>query len=72
LFALWFLQMVLSPAQGATGMLGTLAHNVNWGVTIAYFVWAAGALAGYVLKPSRALAFAQFAHVWKEHVRKGH
>jgi len=70
LFALWFLQMALSPLQGAEGIWGVLAHNVNWAVTAAYFAWAAVALVRLLLKPSSAVAFTCFAHVWREHMRK--
>jgi cation:H+ antiporter len=70
LFAFWFVQMALSPLQGAEGIWGVLAHNVNWAITGAYFAWAGVALVGYVARPRTAVAFHQFAHVWREHVRK--
>jgi hypothetical protein len=69
LFALWFIQMALSPLQEAAGALGILAHNVNFAVTAIYFVWAAGWLVRYAFRPSQALAFHCFAKVWREHVR---
>ena len=70
LFVLWFVQMALSPMQGGEGLMGSLAHNVNWAVTAAYFLWAGVAFLGFVMKPASAVAFHQFAGVWREHVRK--
>jgi hypothetical protein len=61
--------MAFSPFQDAQGPLGYLAHNVNWVVTAAYYAWAAVAFISYIVQPSRALAFATFARVWREHVR---
>lgn len=70
LFLFWFVQMALSPMQGAQGFWGYLAHHVNWVVTAAYFAWAGAALLGYIFRPARAVAFHQFGRVWREHVRK--
>jgi len=70
LFGLWFLQMALSPFQGAEGVLGLLSHNVNWAITGLYFAWAGMWLVRYIARPREAIAFHSFAKVWREHVSK--
>jgi hypothetical protein len=52
------------------GVLGAMAHNVNWAVTAAYFAWAGVAFVRYLLKPSSAVAFHRFGNVWRQHISK--
>jgi cation:H+ antiporter len=69
LFGLWFIQFVLSPVAPGPGFWGTLAGNIHWWVTIAYFVWAAAGLASIAMGRRKALAFVYFGHVWRRHIR---
>ena len=70
LFALWFIQFVLSPVEPGPGLVRTVAGHIHWYVTIAYLLWAGVGLVMAFSKPrERAPAVFLFAGMWKRYVR---
>lgn len=70
LFSLWFAQFVFSPVAPGPGWIGTIAANIHWWVTIAYFAWFALGALSYVVGRRRPEAFVLFAAMWKTYVRR--
>jgi cation:H+ antiporter len=69
LFGLWFIQFAFSPVHNAEGLLGFLANNIHWYVTVVYLVWAGVGLLGFLFRPKTALAFRLFGKMWRTYVR---
>ncbi len=69
LFALWFVQFALSTVKPGPGLLGTLADNIRWNVTFAYFAWAAIEGVRLLFGRRKPLAFQLFAAMWRKHLK---
>src|SRR5579884_2144238 len=67
LFVLWAFQFVFS-AMGANIALFGFVVNVDWLVTVIYYIWAAAELIRIVAGRRRPTAFVAFARIWREHV----
>ena len=61
LFVLWFMQFFFSATK--------LDAPVHLWVTVSYFVWAGWEILRLLLGQRKALAFTEFAKMWREHVR---
>jgi len=68
LFGLWAIQFALSPFPPGPGVIGFLARNIHWYVTVAYLAWFGGGVLYYLFRPQKAQAFALFAAMWRRHV----
>jgi cation:H+ antiporter len=69
LFGLWFIQFAFSPVHNAEGVLGFLANNIHWYVTVVYLVWSGVGLLGFLIRPRTAIAFRLFGKMWRTYVR---
>jgi len=69
LFGLWAIQFAFSPFPPGPGVIGFLARNIHWYVTVTYLLWFGGGVVHYLFRPQKAQAFALFAVMWRRHVR---
>lgn len=70
LFSLWGIQFAFSPVHPGPDLVGTIAANIHYWVTIAYFVWFAIELVRTILQWRNPAAFRQFAIAWHTHIRR--
>jgi cation:H+ antiporter len=70
LFGLWFLQFALSGFTQAGGMLGQIALHIHEWVTWTYWILAAFELGRILVGKRQAVAFTEFAALWRRHVRR--
>ncbi len=68
LFALWFIQFLLSPITHGPGFWGTIAGNNHKYVTILYLLWAAVEIIRFVAGRRKPLAFKLFGVMWRKHI----
>jgi len=69
LFCLWGVQFGFSPIPPGPGLAGFIARHIHRWVTVAYFAWAAAALARLALGQRRLEAFRLFGEMWRRHIR---
>jgi cation:H+ antiporter len=69
LFSLWGIQFAFSPVPPGPGIIGFLASNIHWYVTIAYLGWSAVEIIRMFLGLRSPDAFVYFAEVWRTRVR---
>lgn len=70
LFVLFIVQFALSIVPPGPGFWGTLAANIHWQTTVAYFVWAGVELLRTLAGWRKPLAMVQFANQWRTYVRR--
>ncbi len=68
LFCLWAVQFGFSPVPPGPGLAGFISSHIHRWVTVAYFVWAAAALARLALRQSGLEALRLFGEMWRRHI----
>ncbi|MCU1259959.1 MAG: sodium/calcium exchanger rane region [Bryobacterales bacterium] len=69
LFVLWAVQIAFSVAAPSDGFPGYVGSHINQWTIYAYFACAAFATLRLVLERRKPQAIADFAQIWKDHVR---